>query len=271
MLAPPAPASDNPSDLSLQVSAFRLRAWHFAPGCYTLDASTFMLRSRPSLHASPEDAAAPSRPPRLQQSPRAGGFTIVEVMMAATILLVGFMGVISSVTISAEMMATARRQTLAAQILDQEIEKLRYLTWSNGSTGINDLLAGPTTLTIDSQFRKAWNSTTTYVVGESTCSNGVWYYCVAANTNRAVTNTSYWAKATSVQTGVMTDTNLAYGATYALSRTVAAVAGSTNLREITFTVTWTVVPSGQSISRTYTRMRSAYFGKFGLNLTFQKT
>ena len=68
-----------------------------------------------------------------------------------------------------------------------------------------------------------------------------------------------------------TDTNIAHGATFALSRTVASVSGATNLREITFTVTWTVVPSGFSTSRTYTRMRSAYSGKFGLNQSIQRS
>jgi len=59
------------------------------------------------------------------------GFTIVEVMMAATILVVGFLGLIQAVTIGSEMLATARRQTLAAQIIGQEIETLRLTAWSS--------------------------------------------------------------------------------------------------------------------------------------------
>lgn len=57
------------------------------------------------------------------------GFTIVEVMMAATILVVAFVGMIQAVTIGSEMMATARRQTLANQIITHEVEALRLKSW----------------------------------------------------------------------------------------------------------------------------------------------
>jgi len=52
-------------------------------------------------------------------------------MMASVILVVGFMGMITALTISSEMLATARRQTLAAQIIIGEIDKLRLQTWAN--------------------------------------------------------------------------------------------------------------------------------------------
>jgi Tfp pilus assembly protein PilV len=208
-------------------------------------------------------------PPRRHNS---AGFSLVDVMMGATILVVGLMGLIQAVTIGSEMLATARRQTLAAQILDQEIETLRFLPWNdpNSTNDIVGLAAGPTTLTIHAQFRKAWSASTAYVIGEVTSSNNVWYRCTAAHTNQAVTNTSYWARATLAQVDIMSDTNKASGATYALTRTVTDVAGATNLREVTFTVTWTVKPSGIT-SRTYTRMKSAYFGKYGLNQTLQRS
>ncbi|MEJ1972725.1 MAG: prepilin-type N-terminal cleavage/methylation domain-containing protein [Lacunisphaera sp.] len=74
---------------------------------------------------------------------RTKGFTIIEVMMAAVILVVGFMGMIQAITIGSEMLATARRQTLAAQIITHEIEQLRLKDWS---TVITVLPAGPVTL-----------------------------------------------------------------------------------------------------------------------------
>ncbi|MBK8856799.1 MAG: hypothetical protein IPN11_03710 [Opitutaceae bacterium] len=200
------------------------------------------------------------------------GFSIIDVMMGATILVVGLMGLIQAVTIGSEMLATARRQTLAAQILDQEIENLRFLPWdtSSSSNDIVGLAAGPTTVTIDEQFRKAWNSSTAYAIGDVASSSNTWYYCTAAHTNKGVTNTAFWRPATMEEFGVMSDTNIAFGATFALSRQVANVSGATNLREVTFTLTWTVKPSGIT-SRTYTRVKSAYFGKYGLNQTLQRS
>ncbi len=193
-------------------------------------------------------------------------FSIIDVMMGATILVVGLMGLIQAVTIGSEMLATARRQTLAAQILDQEIENLRFETWST----ISGYAAGPTTITIDSRFRQAWSSSTSYAIGDVVSSSNVWYTCTTAHTNKAVTNASYWRRSTAAEVGVMSDTNVAQGATYALTRSVANVTGATNLREVTFTLTWTATPSGLN-ARTYTRKKSAYFGKYGLNLTLQRS
>jgi len=207
-----------------------------------------------------------------KRRPNSAGFSIIDVMMGATILVVGLLGLIQAVTIGSEMLATARRQTLAAQILDQEIENLRFLPWDiSGSTNdIVGLAAGPTTVTIDDQFRKAWSSSTAYAVGDASCSSNIWYCCTAAHTNKAVTNTAYWRKATAAEIGIMSDTNIAFGATYVLSRRVANVSGATDLREVIFTLTWTVKPSGIT-SRTYTRVKSAYFGKYGLNQTLQRS
>ncbi len=176
------------------------------------------------------------------------------------------MGLIQAVTIGSEMLATARRQTLAAQILDQEIENLRFETWST----ISAYAAGPTTITIDSRFRQAWNSSTTYAVGDVASSSNVWYTCTAAHTNKSVTNASYWSRSTGAEVGIMSDTDYAQGVKYVLTRSVTNVTGATNLREVTFTLTWTATPSGLN-ARTYTRKKSAYFGKYGLNLTLQRS
>jgi len=143
------------------------------------------------------------------------GFTIVEAIMAAIILVVGFLGMIQAITIGSEMQATARRETLAAQIINHEFEKLRFKDWSY----ISGLTTTSTTVTIDSQFTAA----------------------VAAS-----------------------------GATFTLTRTLSADPYAT-IREVNFTVTWTVRPSGISTSRTYTRASSAWFGQYGLNMTYQRS
>lgn len=69
-------------------------------------------------------------------------------MMAAIILTVGFMGLIQAVTICSGMMDQARRQTLASQILDHEIEELRFLDWN----GIKALSTTTQSVAIDPQF-----------------------------------------------------------------------------------------------------------------------
>lgn len=161
--------------------------------------------------------------------------------MASVILVVGFLGMIQAVTLGSEMLATAKRQTIAGQILDHEIGKLRLLPWDiSGST--NDI-AGQITA-----------SATTYTSD-----------LPALNTTIA-----------------------ASGVTFQLARDVVDL--TTDLREITFTVTWTksgtttaaATPTGSwleklsfsgnaPIQRTYTRKSTAYFGKYGLNLNLQRS
>jgi Tfp pilus assembly protein PilV len=76
---------------------------------------------------------------------------VVEVMMATLVLMVGFIGLIEAVTVTTNTMEHARRQTLAAQILNHEIEELYLASWST----ISGLPTTSTTLTIDSQFAEA--------------------------------------------------------------------------------------------------------------------
>jgi hypothetical protein len=58
------------------------------------------------------------------------GFTLVEVALAATILLVGFAGMAEALIIGSKMLDTARKQTIAAQIMQAEIEYLRLKDWT---------------------------------------------------------------------------------------------------------------------------------------------
>jgi len=156
-------------------------------------------------------------------------------MMAACILVVGFMGMIQALTLGSEMMATARRQTLANQIITHEVEKLRLNSWAT----VSGLPTASTSVTIDTQFNNA------------------------------------------IAACGLTSSNIA------LTRTAADV--TTDLREITFTLTWTksgsstaaTTPTGSwvdqlafyrpsVIARTYTRKMSAYFGKYGLSINSQR-
>lgn len=193
--------------------------------------------------------------PRLPDS----GFSLIDVMMGSTILVVGLMGLIQAVTIGSEMLATARRQTLAAAILDNEIDLLRMQDWS----AISALPTAQTTL------NKAWASTTTYRVGDRAIRLDVWYRCISAHSGVQPPNTTYWAVDTPPYANLMTASEVAEGATFTLKRTVSDI--GTNLRQITYTVEWAVVPSGFSTSRTYSRSRTTYIGKYGLNLSNQRS
>lgn len=164
--------------------------------------------------------------------------------MASVILVVGFMGMIQAVTIGSEMLATAKRQTLAAQIISHELEKLRYVPFAT----IDGYPAGPTAMTIDPQFTSA----------------------IAA-------------------CGLTSDYSVTTNPYIKLERSVAdLVSGS--LCEVTFTVTWqksgttsaatTLTGSwleklsfggSPPIRRIYTRSGATYFGKYGLNLSYQRS
>jgi len=173
---------------------------------------------------------------------RSSGFTIVEVMMASLILVVGFMGMIQGITIGSEMMATARRQTLAAQIISHETEKLRLSSW----TVVSALTTASTSVTIDTQFANAITA------------------CGLTTSTITLTRTT---------ANIDTDGD-----------------SVTDLKEVTFTVTWTKsgtntaattatgswfdqlsFASPSPISRTYTRSATAYYGKYGLNLAYQRS
>ena len=193
--------------------------------------------------------------------------------MASVILVVGFVGMIEGVTISAKLMDAARRQTLASQIINHEIEKLRFAVWTNGSTGINDLPTASTTVAIDTAFWPAWNSATPYAANRVVSYNGASYRCVLAHTNQVPPNATYW---TATTTALTSDIIFRQGATFTLARRVTSSDPVPNIREINFTVTWVVTTSrvdsgGSPLTFTFTRTNSAWFGKYGLNFSYQRS
>lgn len=184
---------------------------------------------------SPRPPARHRLSPFARQLRRSDGFTIVEVMMASVILVVGFMGMITAITLGSEMTATARRQTIASQIITHETEKLRLQSWS-------------------------------YINGTLASSGATTYSSDSPELSTAITNS---------------------GVSFNLAVSVATVA--TNLREVTFTVSWTksgtttaANTAGGSwlekiafyrptaIARSYTRVGVAYFTKYGLNMNAQR-
>ena len=227
-------------------------------------------------------------------------FTLVDVMMGATILVVGLVGLIEAILIGSEMQATARRQTTAAQIVSNEIELLKLKDWAT----VQALKPTPVATAYSN-----WNSATPYHVTDMVNSGGNWYRCIIANTNQPPPNAAYWSPDMiwspsfsyhptdvvkfggiwyrcispcsgagqsppsstywAVYSGPISNTGIDSSATYALSRTVSD--GPNGLIEVTFIVTWITKPSGNPVSRTYSRIVTTYFGKYGLNLTYQRT
>jgi hypothetical protein len=243
---------------------------------------------------------------------------LVEVMMAATILVVGFMGVIQAVTIGSELQATARRQTIAALLIAQELELARLESWATLSS-----LSTTTT----------WSSGAAYAVGNVVRYQGGWYRCTAAHnasatltpetathwmaymtydaaatyargdlvydstaekwyryinltaaSGNATSSTAYWTE----YSGVIPSTGKAEGVTFTITRNVTSL--STNYREITVVVSWSKggttaeanavdgswlnrlsFGGASPISRNYTRKGTAYYGKDGLSLTYQRS
>ena len=180
-----------------------------------------------------ESPSNPSNGPALSLSK---GFTIVEVMMASVILVVGFIGMIQGITVGSEMLATARRQTLAAQMLNHEIEKLRLTSWStiSGYSTSSD-----TTVAIDSQFNNS-------IAACGLTSADITFTLRATDFTTDLREISFkliWTKSG--------------------SSTAAVTPTGSWLDQLAF-----YRPS--SIARTYTRKTSAYFSKYGLSLNAQR-
>lgn len=154
--------------------------------------------------------------------------------MAATILTVGFMGLIQAVTMCSGMMDEARRQTLANQIINHEIEKMRLYSLSKLQL-VADIDKVPinSTNNADSPFLTA------------IASSGAAYF-------------------------------LSRTSSYIDPNTNTSSASDTGISEYSITVTWIVTTSrrdgaGNLVTFTHSRSNSAYYGKYGLNLTDQRS
>ena len=217
-------------------------------------------------------------------------------MMGATILVVGLVGLIEAVLVGGEMQATARRQTLAAQIASNEIELLRLKDWATITAlpvvtvwspatayHVGDVViyAGvsyqcvaansaqsPTNATYWTVSSMAWNPALTYHVTDVVSYAGTWYRCISVNANRVpgiVANAGYWT----VYSGPIASSGIDSAATFGITRSISNLPNG--LREVTLTVSWIAKPSGTPLSRTYLRTFTAYYGPYGLNLTYRRT
>ncbi|MBL9214761.1 MAG: hypothetical protein JNG83_04720 [Opitutaceae bacterium] len=166
------------------------------------------------------------------------GFALVEVMMAATILVVGFIGMIQALTIGSEMLDASHKQLVAQQLVDYEVEQLRTSPW--------DTIAG-----LNSSGSITINSTGTAISG---------------NTTRfALTNfTSSTSDDNTTLRAAAPGFTIAYSRTYL--RPDFASSSTVTYLQIDYTVSWT-----SNTGRAYSRTAVAYFAKNGLRLSYQKT
>lgn len=78
---------------------------------------------------------------RLRSSGTAG-FTLVEVMVAAAVMILAIVGMIQIVISGSEMLDVSRKQTIAMQIIHGQLEHIRLSNWSQiGSLGATDIVS----------------------------------------------------------------------------------------------------------------------------------
>lgn len=61
---------------------------------------------------------------------RAAAFTLVEVMFAAAVLALAIVGMIQALVSGSEMLDVSRKQTIAATIIQGQIDYVRLCNWS---------------------------------------------------------------------------------------------------------------------------------------------
>lgn len=89
--------------------------------------------------------ACPARPRHRAQR----GFTIVEVAMATFVMAFGIATSIIAIQSGYKQIDVARGTTLAAQIIQSEMERLRMMPWHNTSTAVDSIYELPATETFD--------------------------------------------------------------------------------------------------------------------------
>ena len=154
-----------------------------------------------------------------RQTPVVAGFTLVEVMVAAAVMIGALVGMIQVVVSGAEMLDVARKQTIAMQIIHGQIDNIRLSSWSTIS-------GYPSSRTVNvDDADQSTNISRGFVFGPNLPTLSKGFQC---------------------------------------TRTISTV--RTDLKQITFTVTWT-----GNTGRSYQRSGSTYYGNNGLYVTYQRT
>jgi len=100
-----------------------------------------MNASHPVVTAVRPPSPGRCRHGRFRQSSR--GFTILEVALATFVMLFGIVTALTALQASFRQLDSARYTTLAGQILQSQMEKLRLLTWAQLTDSTNGPIAYP--------------------------------------------------------------------------------------------------------------------------------
>jgi Tfp pilus assembly protein PilV len=85
-----------------------------------------------------------------QRNPKAAGFTILEVAMAAFVMALGIGSSMLAMQTGFKALDVARDTTIASQILQSEMERLRLLPWNNSATtAVDSICELPSTETVN--------------------------------------------------------------------------------------------------------------------------
>ena len=80
------------------------------------------------------------------------GFTIMEVALASTVLVLTLVGMMGAIESGSKMLDLSRKQTTAAQILRSEMDELRISPWATVSGYLSGHTNAQSSVTIDSNF-----------------------------------------------------------------------------------------------------------------------
>jgi type II secretory pathway pseudopilin PulG len=168
-----------------------------------------------------------------------GAFTLIEVALAATVLLFAIVSAFQIVAAGTRMLDFSRKQTIATQIIHAEIDQARLCSW----TALNAMV----------------NTTDTVTLSTTTTSN-TW---ASGSLGYPELNTFKAALGADMATTGFT-----------VARAVTYVPGRSNeMVKIVFTVTWKakVFSEKNGSSHTYSRQGTTYVGKNGLSATYQRS
>ena len=170
-----------------------------------------------------------------------GAFTLIEVALAATVLLFAIVSAFQIIAAGTRMLDFSRKQTLATQIIRAEIDQSHLCTWTMVKGWADSGSKDDVTISLNSV-------TTTYT--------------------DAYSRFGY--------PELMTFTTAISGETattgFTVRRETSYLSGRTDMVQITFTVTWKakVFSEKTGTSHTYSRKGTTYVGKNGLSTTYRR-
>ncbi len=116
---------------------------------------------------APKLSSSLSQPARRRHDSKVAGFTIIEVAMATFVMAFGIATAIIALQMGFKALDVARDATLASQIMQSEIERLRLLPWNNASTTAVDSiceLPASETVALASMFASSARLTNKFTV-----------------------------------------------------------------------------------------------------------